>query len=303
MVDGVERGRLNPAEQSSISFSAAEDAEIIEVKTTDSSGELILATHLLASLPDAVFSIRLESGQELSLSITRRVIETNGAADFLVKFGYRETALRRVARLWWQRLGLRFSQDHESRGLWSGARIPILACSVLVICLVSYFGYLRLRSGEPEQTIRAQSTPLVAQVIEPPATAKPTEPPRAKSERSPAAKVVRERNEDAGSEVTRSGNVVTGVKLREVKKIYIEIRGDASLNELRERLNASGVVTATTNPDDADAALKIVVSQTSVTAQLVNARGTVLWRSAPRHSGETGKIVQDLLSEIRRERG
>src|SRR6185369_12281609 len=31
MVDGVERGSLNPAEQSSISFRAAEDAEIIEV--------------------------------------------------------------------------------------------------------------------------------------------------------------------------------------------------------------------------------------------------------------------------------
>ena len=36
MVDGVERCRLNPAEQSSISFSAQEDAETIEVKTTDS---------------------------------------------------------------------------------------------------------------------------------------------------------------------------------------------------------------------------------------------------------------------------
>ena len=84
IVDGVERGRLNPAEQSSISFSADEDAEIIEVKTTDSSGDLLLATHLLTSLgkdtPDAtiVSSIRLEGGQELSLSITRRPVEANG---------------------------------------------------------------------------------------------------------------------------------------------------------------------------------------------------------------------------------
>ena len=113
MVDGVERGRLNPAEQSSISFSAEEDAEIIEVKTTDSSGDLLLATHLLTSFgKDAhdahiVSSIRLEGGQDLSLSITRRPIEANGGADLLVKFGYQETDPRRAARLWWQRLNLR----------------------------------------------------------------------------------------------------------------------------------------------------------------------------------------------------
>ena len=47
MVDGIERGTLNPAERSSISFSVAEDAEIIEVKTTDPRGDLLLATHLL----------------------------------------------------------------------------------------------------------------------------------------------------------------------------------------------------------------------------------------------------------------
>ena len=84
MVDGVERGRLNPAEQSSISFSAEEDAEIIEVKTTDPHGDLLLATHLLTSFGTnaqdtaIVSSIRLEGGQDLSLSITRRQNEANG---------------------------------------------------------------------------------------------------------------------------------------------------------------------------------------------------------------------------------
>ena len=77
-------------------------------------------------------------------------------------------------------------------------------------------------------------------------------------------------------------------------------------------LGSSGVVGATTDADEADAALKIVVSQTSgsqieASALLVNARGTVLWpqagRGARRYSGETTKvvseIVKDLLSEIR----
>src|SRR5262249_35866629 len=63
LVDGVERGRLNLATQSSISFSVEEDAEIIEVRTTDLHGDLLLATHLLTSFGKDVHdvsSIRLE---------------------------------------------------------------------------------------------------------------------------------------------------------------------------------------------------------------------------------------------------
>ena len=116
--------------------------------------------------------------------------------------------------------------------------------------------------------------------------------------------------------LTRSGGAVANLTLREVKKVYIEMRGDAAFNELRsnlvESLGSSGVVTAATNADEADASLKIVVSQTragdiQASARLVNARGTVLWpkagRGARRYSGETTKvvseIVKDLLSEIR----
>src|SRR5262249_46316780 len=126
IVDGVERGRLNPAEQSSISFSAEEDAEVIEVKSTDASGDLLLATHLLTS-PEherheaaIVSSIRLEGGQNLALSITRRQIEVSGGADLLIQFDYRETDPRRAARLWWRWLNLRRApkQDPSARSLW-----------------------------------------------------------------------------------------------------------------------------------------------------------------------------------------
>jgi len=116
---------------------------------------------------------------------------------------------------------------------------------------------------------------------------------------------------------TRSGNVVANLKLSDVKKIYIDIRG-ASANELRsslgESLGSSGVVAAATNTEDADAALKIIVSETGAgaaqieaSARLVNAHGAVLWptasRGSRRYSGESSKIVAeivtDLLSEIR----
>jgi hypothetical protein len=85
-----------------------------------------------------VSSIRLEGGQELSLTITKRQNEESGA-DFLVQFGYRETNWGRVVRLWWQRLRL----SRSPRTFWDAARIPILAGSVLVICLVGYVAYLR----------------------------------------------------------------------------------------------------------------------------------------------------------------
>lgn len=340
MVDGVERARFNPVEQSSISFSADEDAEVIEVKTTDQHGELLLATHLLTSFGKLahdeaiVASIRLEGGQELSLSFTRRQIEANGERDLLVRFDYRETAVWRAVRLWWQRLNLRFSMDQGARSLWAGASARlILAGSVLAICLMSYFAYVGLRPREtsgPAQTSSVQTNERINE-SEKAAAAKVTEPEpertasppaqRARNDRSTTAKVpavgsgspsadvpAQSRDEDVADDVTRSSRVVANLRLNEVKKIYVEIRGDAAFNELRsnivERLGSSGVVAATTNADEADAALKITVSQTSTLALLVNARGTMLWTH--RYSGETTKvvseIVKDLLSEIRQAR-
>jgi hypothetical protein len=116
-------------------------------------------------------------------------------------------------------------------------------------------------------------------------------------------------DEDVAADATRSGNVVPNLTLKEIKKVYIEVRGDAALDEIRSNLvkslGSSGVI-APTNADEADAALKIVIRggpQIEASAILVNARGTVLWRGARRYSGEipkvTSDIVNDLLSEIR----
>jgi len=141
---------------------------------------------------------------------------------------------------------------------------------------------------------------------------------RTKNDRSIAAKAptapranTPARDEEAADDATRSANEVANLRLSEVKKVHIEIRGDAASNELRnnlvESLGSSGVVTAATNADEADAALKIVISksgpQIEASALLVNARGTVLWRSARGYSGAIPKvvseIVKDLLSQIR----
>jgi hypothetical protein len=300
LVDGVERARLDPAEQSSISFSADEDAEIIEVKATDMDGELLLATHLLTSFAEEaaiVSSIRLEGGQDLSLTITRRKIEASGGPDLMVKFGYRETAPWRVASLWWQRLRRRLSTKQRSGSLWGVAAV---VASIVVICLASYFAYVRLRSrptSGPTETSVVQNPPVSEPSISssPIVEAKATKPERRiKIEKSTAAKQT-----SSPEDVTRSGNVVPNLTLKDVKKVYIEIRGDAS-SELRsnlvESLNSSGVVTVVTEPEDADADLKIVVSQTGISAKLVNARGTVLWQK----TGLGSETIKDLISAIKR---
>jgi len=329
MVDGVERGRLNPAEEASITFSAEEDSELIEVKTTDSHGDLLLATYLLTSFPkhadnaEIVASIRLEGGQDLSLTITRRQIESNGDADLLVKFDYRETAPRRAARLWWQRRSFGRSGDQGARSLWAGATITV------VICLTSYLVYLGLKSRQlsgPPQTNVVQTTP-VGQVAQgnntvnasDKATAQPTASPRhtkRNSSTTAKASVPSQAIDENVADETRSGNVVANLTLKEVKKVYIDIRGDAAFDELRsnlvESLNSSGVVTATNNVDDADSSLKIVLSQTGTgdiqaSARLVNANGTVIWPKAGQrshgYSGENHKVaselVKDLLTDIR----
>ncbi|HEV8428936.1 MAG TPA: hypothetical protein VGQ41_13620 [Pyrinomonadaceae bacterium] len=355
IVDGIERARLNPAEQSSITFTTQEDSETIEVKTADPNGDLLLATHLLNSYGDdahdktIVSSIRLEGGQKLSLSIKRQPIKASGPAELLVQFSYRETDPRRAARLWWQRLSRRLNLNQRqpnSRSLWGGARISaryVFVVSVVVTCLASYLVYVRLRTQQtsgPAQTSAVQTTNPPSSNSPPEVNdrnngvdntaAKATGPDRSASQqtrrnrngKSSAAKAragedvaAKARDEDA-ADVTRSGDAVPNLALREVKKIYIEMRGYAASNDLRDKfvetLNSSGIVAASTNADDADAALKIMVTQTSAgpieaSALLVNARGTVLWpkagRGALHYSGEISRIVSeivnDLLSEIR----
>jgi hypothetical protein len=158
-------------------------------------------------------------------------------------------------------------------------------------------------------------------VSPPPRRSTPVKAPPVAPNNSPGEEAVAQtREEEVGDDLTRSGSGVANLPLREVKKIYIDLRGDAMVSELRkgivESLSTSGVVTPATDTSDADALLRIVVSQTATgdleaTARLVNARGTVIWpkssRGGKRYAGATtnvmSEIVKDLLSEIRNARG
>lgn len=350
LVDGVERGTLTPSAQSSISFSAGDDSETIEVRTTDSSGDLLLATHLLTSSEEGtlgkaiVSSIRLEGGQKLSLCVTRRTIEANGTAELVIKFGYQETDPRRAVSLLWQRLRRRLS-SWEGYVEWDSVRVPARYIPAIgLVLLLSLAGYLAYKSqftSGPTEVARVEPTPIgsvsaspAGAAVDPPNTTvqettqptgkikepartipQPTESDRSTVAKSPAAEQLPSpAGNDEVEDVTRSGSTVSNLKLGEVKKILIVVRGDASFDVLRSNLAASlspnDFAAVTTNPDEADGSLKIVVSQSGPevegSAQLVNARGNVLWSTGSRgrrYVGETTKvvseIVKDLLSEIR----
>jgi len=208
-----------------------------------------------------------------------------------------------------------------------------MAGGAVVICLAGYFAYVTLRSHQTIAPVETSSVQTISAVNQPakeannkvnePANAVPR---RATAERSTATKAPLQsraatpeqaRNEDA-DDALRSGNVVANLRLKDIKKIYLDFRGDAAFDDLRDSLvkslGSSGVVTVANNADDADAALKIVVSQTGsqieAAARLVNAKGTVLWPKAAsvarRYSGEpttvVSQIVKDLLLEIRHAR-
>ena len=167
VVDGVERATLNPVRASSVSFSTEEGAEIIEVKTADPSGDLLLATHLLAAHDDThdarphTSSIKLEGGQVLSLSIRQQENAATGTAEWLVDFSYRETHLRRAARLFLLRLGLLKDATNFRAPLGLGLSPGMaLACGAALICVLAYLGYLGLRPSLPQEPTQTRSEPL-----------------------------------------------------------------------------------------------------------------------------------------------
>jgi hypothetical protein len=365
VVDGVERATLDPARQSGVRFSAGEDAEIIEVKTADPSGDLLLATHLLAAhqwehTRPHTSSIRLEGGQELSLSIRREEKTATGAAELLVDFRYRETDPRRAAHLFLLRLGLlpRLQNFWGLMGAGFTAR-RALALGVALVCVLGYLGYLTLKPGPtrrppavsgapapPDQGSLASggaesaagvggqadvtpAAPEAAKGGERPALAtKSKRPaPRTLSPRRPTEGEVNvgrtsiaENNSNGGADeagaaeesgVTRSGGPnVRGLALGEMRKVFLDVRGEGALDELRGELirglSSSGVLVVAANAEEADAALKISVARAAgpgveVTARLVNARGEVVWPRAARgsrYSGAAAKVLPELLRDL-----
>lgn len=110
--------------------------------------------------------------------------------------------------------------------------------------------------------------------------------------------------------------------LPEVKKIYVELRGDAALaTRVREKLvaalGASNRFVVVESKDEADALMRATVTgvagepdKISLRANLINARGETIWTSTRAAASETGSIeivaggvIEGLLNDVLRLEG
>ncbi|HEY0543899.1 MAG TPA: hypothetical protein VGC91_00770 [Pyrinomonadaceae bacterium] len=107
-----------------------------------------------------------------------------------------------------------------------------------------------------------------------------------------------------------TSNAVVAVPLSEVKKIYVEINGDAASDmreKLIESLRASNRFVSVESKDEADALMRVTVksaggAQVSASVLVINARGETIWRGAGARGVFTGSnesvaggIVKELL--------
>lgn len=106
LVDGVERGRVDLQHDKRTQLTVSKNAELLEITTTDSQGELLLATRLIADddflkESKSVHRIVLEGGQEISVGIS----QAPGSADnLMVEVIYRESSPARAVSRWFGRL-------------------------------------------------------------------------------------------------------------------------------------------------------------------------------------------------------
>lgn len=182
LVDGVECARLNLLRERHVQFNLSAESEVVEIRTSDRNGDLLLATHLLFHDDlDAARSSRaslvLEGGQKLSIVVA----PSKDASGVVVDVVYRETTLTRTISLSSQRMLTALSTarrpiaaDQFLPQTGGGAKVPILALSLL-LAITGAAGiliYKQTTRSRPEQPIRVN-----ADQTETPAAAKGYAPP------------------------------------------------------------------------------------------------------------------------------
>lgn len=337
LVDGDECARLNPHEAESVEFDLGDDAELVEVRVIEKSGDVLLATHFLSfdEAEENRASIVLEGGQKISFQFnpTKNTEgEITGAHCGVV---YEETSFLRRAALSWQRFKFAFSSALDRNSYLK----PALAFGLLLLmCAVAALVYLQTRKSKEE--IVNKNVPKNEQVVSPSPEEKkkedvannnapekketPQEKPINKTEKNPPAPdndlVAIARipvRGDTKLDVKRS-TTLPDLKISEVKQIFIQVGGEQLSKqmqvEMTKALTASGRFKLSSSKDAADAVLKVSVKRKTqsdkvqVTVSVINPRGRVLWPNRKNVTGwqYTGtaaelpaRIVKDFLNEAR----
>jgi hypothetical protein len=273
-VDGETRVRWDLEASPELRLSVEPEASWLDVVALEGAREVPLASCFLSAAGRP--GIVLEGGQRIA-------IEVHAASEsepWQVHLRYDETfALRRVRRAAessWRRLAVLPAPARSP--LWAAAAaVAVVAVSVV---LLSPPAPLTPTGGETPSSSRSAGVPAVAapQLSTPAAPSTPAErevapPPR---------------------ERTRSSDQAASLgSLAQVRVLLLQVQGDdaAELQAALERaLESSGRFTLTTDPERADAALKVSVRGTSTPAggpsrSVIHARcvapdGRVLWPKA-----------------------
>jgi hypothetical protein len=144
LVDGKEQARFAPSRLASSRFELDHDAESIEIRSMVDGDDLLLASHLFTHIEPAVdvrpevTSIALEGGQRIAIKVT----PTQDASKTIVDVEYRETALLRLASLYFKRPEPTAIGEPTLSWRWNTMRVSTLALGVALLFL-SAFGVAR----------------------------------------------------------------------------------------------------------------------------------------------------------------
>ncbi len=330
VVDGMERGRLDPTVESTLRLELETGADLIELRAVEGDGEVLLATHLLAEgdrpaqSETARFAVVLEAGQEVFFNVRPLKGSMREVIGLNVDVGYRETNPIRAMSLLFQRWR-RFVKVHPALKPAVGFALLILLATGLTLWL----GSSTRAPQEPkvateaqpkrEKTAEASATTLGV----PPAMAsggpQPSNTKSAEGSRRPdgfIAETLPRRSATSEGESTRGLEpAAPTLTLSEVKKVFIDCDDPSVREALVRDLGARGRLLSVERRDDADAALQASVNKTAgvgekrvaVSARLVGPTGRTLWRTnrrgpPDRYRGSpeeiASRVVQDLMNAI-----
>ena len=296
-VDGIERALIDLHQQRTARFSIASNAELIEVRTVDGEGELLLAAHLLGGDDDSRAgssrSIVLEGGQRITFDLGHPSGVTRPADEMVVDVRYQEERAGRALALtlgrWLTLAGERTSAGSSSRGQAWRRGFGFAAIILLALTFFLYLQYRRSPSPESAKQDQVTPTPEQDQRPDPPDLAprqaatpdvNQPQPPGIKKRRPMLPNdTLAERHPEEGpvnptrtpqpeltgdpSDATRSTTPPpAGATLQQVKLLHVEVLGDEPLaRRIKEALGA-GLVSSnrfgvTDRRENADALLKV----------------------------------------------
>lgn len=311
LASGIEKTRLHLQHTATAQFELAATPLLLEVRTIESEGDLLLATHLLRESEwenSQTAAIVLEGGQRIRFAVVPMDDD-----QLQVTVHYSETDLARNLALGWRR----WQQQLAGMSEWQSPGTVRLGWTLATLLALSASGLIWWFTRPQES-----KAPLIALTV---ASSTPTgslsesPPPLPGNGNFVAATRAPQTSNPKNDEpdVLRTPNKTSAVNtLHSVNRLFVEVSGGESATHAELRAELTTQLQAAnrwqfSNRDEADALLKVESSMNGkrLTVWLVNAEGVALW---PRVNNKRGRIYQgevesvvrrivaDLLAEARR---